>query len=83
MKTLIRKILKEFNIELLNRIPYKDGELALEYVEGYDYPRYVIYYEVGDLEDGDTESNIVAELDSRYFDAQMAQTIMEYIKTRE
>ena len=83
MKNLIKKILNEFNIELLNRISYKDGELALEYVEGYDYPRYVIYYEVGELEGENTESEIVAELDSRYFDAQMAQTIMEYIKTRE
>ena len=83
MKALIKRILNEFNIELLNRLSYKDGELSLEYVEGYDYPRYVIYYEVGDLESGDTESEIVAELDSRYFDAQMAQTIMDYIKTRE
>ena len=83
MKNRIKQLLREFNIELINRMPYKDGELALEYIEGYDYPRYVINYEVGDLERGDTEIEIIAELDSRYFDGHMAQTVMEYIKTRE
>jgi hypothetical protein len=83
MKKLIKKLLREFNIELLNRMPYKDGELVLEYIEGYEYPRYVIYYEVGELEEGNTDSEIIAELDSRYFDGHMAKTIMEYIKTRE
>ncbi len=83
MKKLIKKLLREFNIELLNRMPYRDGELVLEYIEGYEHPRYVIYYEVGELEEGNTDSEIIAELDSRYFDGHMAQTIMEYIKTRE
>jgi len=83
MKDTIKKILKEFNIEFIKNEPYKEGELSLEYVEGYDYPRYVIYYETGDLENGNTTSDIVAELDSRYFDGQMAETIMEYIISRE
>ena len=70
-------------MEILNRETFRDGELVLEYVEGYDYPRYVIYYESGDLEGGNTESDIVAELDSRFFDGQMAKTIMEYLMTRQ
>ena len=83
MKGTIKKLLREFNIELLNRETFRDGELALEYVEGYDYPRYVIYYETGDLEEGNTESEMVAELDSRFFDGHMAQTILEYLMTRK
>jgi|TARA_R110001592_G_scaffold319262_2_gene596742 hypothetical protein len=78
MKGTIKKLLREFNMEVLNRETFRDGELTLEYVEGYDYPRYVIYYE---LEGGG--SDVVAELDSRFFDGQMAKTIMEYLMTRQ
>jgi hypothetical protein len=78
VKGTIKKLLREFNMEVLNRETFRDGELTLEYVEGYDYPRYVIYYE---LEGGG--SDVVAELDSRFFDGQMAKTIMEYLMTRQ
>ena len=77
MKDVIKKILKEFKIEELKKTDYRDGVLSLEYVEGYDYPKYVIYY---DSEDG---NEIVTELDSRFFDGQMAETIMQYLTTRE
>tara|TARA_R110000824_G_scaffold320120_2_gene507074 strand:+ start:144 stop:392 length:249 start_codon:yes stop_codon:yes gene_type:complete len=82
MKGAIKKLLREFNIELLNRETFRDGELVLEYVEGYDYPRYVIYYESGESEVGG-ESDVVAELDSRFFDGHMAQTILEYLMSRK
>lgn len=77
MKKLIRKILNEFKIDELSRKEYKDGELVMEYVEGYDYPRYVIYYDTAD------EYEMVAELDSRFFDAQMVETIIQYLQTRQ
>ena len=77
MKDLIRKILNEFKIDELSRKEYKDGELVMEYVEGYDYPRYVIYYDTED------EYEMVAELDSRFFDAQMVETIIQYLQTRQ
>lgn len=76
MKTTIRKILREFNIEDLSSYPYKDGELVLEYTDGYDDPRYVIYYETDDT------STIVAELDARFFDVQMAESILNYVRTK-
>ena len=82
MKDTIKQILKEFNMEVLNREDFRDGELTLEYIEGYDYPRYVIYYDSGESEDGGG-SDVVAELDSRFFDGQMAKTIMEYLMTRQ
>ena len=77
MKGTIKKILKEFTVDKLNSEDYKDGQLTLEYVEGYDYPRYVLYY------DTDEDQQIVAELDSRFFDGHMSETIMHYILTRE
>ena len=64
-------------MEQLTRKPYKDGELVLEYVEGYEVPKYVIFFE-----SGDTEGEIITELDSRFFDAKMADTILGYIMTR-
>jgi len=82
MKETIKKILREFNMEILDRVPYKDGELVLEYTDIYDYPRYVIFHETGDLEGGNTDGEIVVELDSRFVDEDMAQTIMEYIASR-
>ena len=82
MKETIKKILREFNMEILDTVPYKDGELVLEYTDIYDYPRYVIFYESGDLEGGDTDGEIIADLDSRFVDGDMAQTIMEYIASR-
>ena len=43
-------------------------------------PKYMIYF---DTEESDNTNKIVAELDSEFFDEQMSQTILEYIKTRE
>ena len=80
MKALIKKILNEFKIDELSRKDYKDGEIVMEYVEGHDYPRYVLYYDV-QLEDKD-EYEMIAEFDSRFFDAQMVQTIIQYLQTR-
>jgi hypothetical protein len=87
MKALIKKILNEFKIDELSRHDYKDGEIVMEYVEGYDYPKYVLYYDSpqqitidGPKED---EYEIIAELDSRFFDAGMVNTIIDYLKSRE
>ena len=74
---LIKELLQEFKIDELSRSEYKEGKLVMEYVEGYDYPRYVIYYDV----DGG-EYDMVAEFDSRFFDAQMVETIIQYLQTR-
>ena len=54
----------------------KDGELVVEYTDGFDYPRYMVYHETDD------SNEIVAEFDSRYFDAGMVQLITDYLKTR-
>ncbi len=79
-----KQLLSEFSINFINSIPFRDGELVLEYVEGYEYPRYQIYYEVGNIEEeGMSDSEIIVELDSRFFDENMATTIMEYLRTRE
>ena len=80
MKDLIRKILNEFKIDELSRKEYRDGEIVMEYVEGHDYPRYVLYYDV-QLEDKD-EYEMIAEFDSRFFDAGMVQTIIQYLQSR-
>jgi len=45
MKDRIKKLLREFSIDELDRKTYKDGQLSLEYVDAYDYPKYVIYYD--------------------------------------
>ena len=71
----LRRLLKEFQFEQLIRKPYRDGELVLEYVEGYEVPRYIIFFESGDSESEDTD-------DSRFFDGKMAEMILEYIMTR-
>jgi hypothetical protein len=76
MTKKIRKLLREFGIDEISRTEYKDGELVVEYTDGFDYPRYMIYHETED------SSEIVAEFDSRYFDSNMVQLIMEYLKTR-
>ena len=81
MKNLIRKILKEFKIDELSRKDYKDGEIVMEYVEGHEYPRYTLYYDVK-LEDKD-EYEMIAEFDSRFFDAGMVETIADYLKSRQ
>tara|TARA_R110002153_G_scaffold11939_1_gene45586 strand:- start:120 stop:365 length:246 start_codon:yes stop_codon:yes gene_type:complete len=81
MKTLIKKILNEFKIDELSRWDYKDGEIVMEYVEGHDYPRFVLYYDVK------TESEdiyeMISEFDSRFFDAGMVKTIVEYLKSKQ
>ena len=87
MKSVIKKILSEFKIDELSRNEYKDGEIVMEYVEGYDYPRYVLYYDSpqqisieGPKED---EYEMIAEFDSRFFDSGMIQTIIDYLKSRQ
>ena len=86
MDKLIRKILNEFKIDELSRKDYKDGEIVMEYNEGHDYPRYVLYYDVK-LEDNDSiykdEYEMIAEFDSRFFDAGMVETIADYLKSRQ
>jgi len=86
MRERIKQLLQEFKIDELSREDYKDGEIVIEYVEGYDYPKYVLYYDSpqqisndGPKED---EYEIIAEFDSRFFDAQMVQTIIQYLQTR-
>tara|TARA_R110002074_G_scaffold9479_1_gene37404 strand:+ start:5702 stop:5968 length:267 start_codon:yes stop_codon:yes gene_type:complete len=78
----IKKILREFQFDELDRKPFRDGELVLEMVTGDEYPKYMIIYETGDLDAGDGEGEIIAELSSQFFDGHMAQTIMEYLLTR-
>ncbi len=76
MRNQIKKLLREFSIDEISRTDYKDGELVVEYTDGFDYPRYMVYHETDD------SSEIVAEFDSRYFDAGMVQLITDYLKTR-
>ena len=87
MKDTIKKILQEFKIDELTRKEYKDGEIIMEYVVGYDYPRYVLYYdsqfELGPEGAKKDEYEMVAEFDSRYFDAGMVETIIDYLITRQ
>ena len=45
MRDRIKQLLQEFKIDELSRVEYKDGEIVMEYIEGYDYPRYVLYYD--------------------------------------
>ena len=68
---------------LIKAVPYKGGQLVLEYETVFGPPKYMIYIETGDLDGGDTTSEIVAELDPEFFDEQMSTTILEYVKTRE
>ena len=86
MRDRIKQLLQEFKIDELSRVDYKDGEIVMEYVEGYDYPKYVLYYDSpqqisidGPKED---EYEIIAEFDSRFFDVQMVETIIQYLQTR-
>jgi len=76
MRNRIKKLLREFSIDEISRTDYKDGELVIEYTDGFDYPRYMVYYETDEI------SDIVAEFDSRYFDIGMVQLITNYLKTR-
>lgn len=59
----------------------------MEYIEGYDYPRFVLYYDSPQSIsiDGpkDEEYEMIAEFDSRFFDAGMVKTIIEFLKTRQ
>ena len=87
MKSVIKKILSEFKIDELSRNEYKDGEIVMEYVEGYDYPRYVLYYDSpqqisieGPKED---EYEMIAEFDSRFFDGEMVKTIIQYLQSKQ
>ena len=78
MRKRIKQLLQEFKIDELSRKDYKDGDIVMEYNEGHDYPRYVLYYDV-QLEDKD-EYEMIAEFDSRFFDAGMVETIADYLK---
>ena len=87
MKDTIKKILQEFKIDELDRRDYREGEIVMEYIEGYDYPRYVLYYDSpqqitiqGPKEE---EYEMIAEFDSRFFDAGMVKTIIDYLESRQ
>ena len=87
MKDTIKKILQEFKIDELAREEYREGEIVMEYIEGYDYPRYVLYYDSpqqisieGPKED---EYEMIAEFDSRFFDGEMVKTIIQYLQSRK
>ena len=73
MKKTIKKILREFNMDIVDVQEYKDGELVLEYTDIYD---------AGNPEGDDRDGEIIAELDSRFVDAEMAKVIMQYIAGR-
>mgnify|MGYP003653039100 FL=1 len=87
MKDTIKKILQEFKIDELERKNFKDGEIVMEYIEGYEYPRYVLYYDspeqisVGGTKEDEYE--MIAEFDSRFFDAGMVETIIDYLMSRQ
>ena len=87
MRERIKQLLQEFKIDELDRVDYKDGEIVMEYIEGYDYPRYVLYYDAPEMIsiDGpkDEEYEMIAEFDSRFFDAGMVETIMKFLKTKQ
>tara|TARA_Y100000592_G_scaffold10992_1_gene15618 strand:+ start:896 stop:1159 length:264 start_codon:yes stop_codon:yes gene_type:complete len=87
MRERIKQLLQEFKIDELSREEYKDGEIVMEYIEGYDYPRYVLYYDAPEMIsiDGpkDEEYEMIAEFDSRFFDAGMVETIMKFLKTKQ
>ena len=87
MRGRIKQLLQEFKIDELSRVEYKEGEIVMEYVEGYDYPRYVLYYDSPrQLSiDGpkDEEYEMIAEFDSRYFDAGMVKTVIQYLQSRQ
>ena len=80
----IKRRLNEFQFDELKRAPFRDGELVLGMVTSDRDPKYVIFYETGDFEEMeyDTTSDIIAELDSGFFDGGMAETIFEYLQTR-
>ena len=81
MRRRIKQLLQEFQIDELSRQEYRDGEIVMEYVEGHEYPRYVLYYDV-QSEDKD-EYEMIAEFDSRFFDVGMVETIADYLKSRQ
>ena len=86
MRGRIKQLLQEFKIDELSREEYKEGEIVMEYVEGYDYPRYVLYYDSPQMISIDgpkaEEYEMIAEFDSRFFDAGMVKAIIQYLQTR-
>ena len=48
---------------IIKNIPYKGGQLVLEYETMFGTPKYMIYF---DTEEGDNTNKIVAELDSEF-----------------
>ena len=87
MRDRIKQLLQEFKIDELARVDYKEGEIVMEYIEGYDYPRYALYYDSPTMIsiDGpkEEEYEMIAEFVSRFFDAGMVKTVMEYLQTRQ
>ena len=87
MRDRIKQLLQEFKIDELSRVEYKDGEIVMEYIEGYDYPRYVLYYDAPRMIsiDGpkEEEYEMIAEFDSRYFDVGMVKTVIQYLQSRQ
>ena len=83
MRDRIKELLQEFKIDELARVDYKEGEIVMEYIEGYDYPRYALYYDSPTMIsiDGpkEEEYEMIAEFDSRFFDAGMVKTVMEIL----
>jgi len=78
MRNKLRTILKEFTLEELKRDDYRNGEIILEYLSDDESPKYIIYYE-----EEDKVAEIVCELNSEFFDGGMANTIFDYILTRD
>ena len=81
----IKRVLKEFQFDVIRREEFREGELVLEMVTSEGEPKYMIFYETGDFEEMsyDTTSDIIAEFDSEFFDGGMVETIFDYLLTRE
>jgi|TARA_R110002020_G_scaffold475787_1_gene712320 hypothetical protein len=73
----LRRILKEFTLEEIKRAPYRDGEIVLEFLSDDDPPKFILYYE-----EEDEVAEIVYELNSEFFDVNMATTIFDYLLTK-
>ena len=88
MKWKIKKLLREFSTDELSRVPYRDGELVVEYLDGFDeHPQYNIYYESPQMIsiEGPREEEYkkIAQLDSRIFDSMMADTVVGYLQSKK
>ena len=85
LKENIKRVLREFQFEPLRKEPFRDGQLVLELVTSAGGPpKYMIFYEVVDFGEDtyNTDSDIVGEFDSDFFDGGMAETIFDYVISR-